>query len=138
VILLANGNLMLIGGSTPATWEIDTPSGVMVSSGDLNDLRDSGSGAVKLANGNIFIFGASGQASGTWEIRDANGNFVSAGTLNTPEGGATGALQSNGNVFIAGGATFPNIWQIYSPTGALVATGGTWDNRAGGHSQNHF
>ncbi len=111
----------------------------MVASGPLHDVRDGGAGAVKLMNGNIFIFGSSNSpSSGTWEIRSSSGAFVSTGNLNTPEGGATAALQSNGNILIAGGGTFPNAWQIYSPTGILVASGQLSDNRGAGHSQTHF
>lgn len=139
-IVLTDGNIMLIGGiNVPSSWEIYTPAGSRVSTGSLTQLRDGGSGAVKISNGNIFIFGASsGGGSGTWEIRDQSGNFIGTGNLNTAEGGATAAVQSTGNVMIVGGGTFPNVWQSYTATGAFVSSGSLADNRAAGHSQTHF
>ncbi len=56
--LLNNGNVFICSGTnTPSTWEIHSPTGALVGAGSLFDSRGSGTAAVTLANGNVWISG---------------------------------------------------------------------------------
>jgi len=58
--LLTNGNVFICSGTnTPSAWEIHSPTGALVGSGSLFDSRGSGTAAVTLVNGNVWISGGS-------------------------------------------------------------------------------
>jgi hypothetical protein len=124
--LLGNGNVFLGGGAISAgTWEIHSPTGALVSSGDLTDDRTAGASPIVLKNGNIWISGSAitNPDACTWEILDVNGNPVSSGSLNTCFAGGKVEILANGNVILLGGDNAPGAYEIYTETGTRVVTG---------------
>jgi hypothetical protein len=131
--LLPNGNVMIIGGAgDPGSYEIHSQTGALVSTSTLFNAFGSGSNAVVLATGSVFIFG-----SGTWEIRTGTGTFVSTGSLFNPRDGAGAVLVSTGNVFITGGSSAPATWEIRNSSGTLVSQGNLFNTRYPGHTLTH-
>jgi hypothetical protein len=132
-VLLPSGNVMIIGGDgDPGSYEIHSQTGALVSTSTLFNAFASGSNAVVLANGNVFILG-----SGTWEIRTGTGSFVSTGSLFNPRAGAGAVVVSTGNVFITGGSSAPATWEIRNSSGALVSQGNLFNTRYPGHTLTH-
>jgi len=129
-IRLANGNAFLAGGVTgvpgvgSGTWEIHDPTGTLVASGSLNDVRGSGSSAVTLPNGNVWISGGSLGSGGAcdYEIRSSSGGLVTSGTLLSCFPGGQIQVLSNGNVMLLGGDSAPGTYEIRTQTGAFVST----------------
>jgi hypothetical protein len=138
-LVLSDDNVLLLGGNVDGTYEIHSPAGALVTSGTIpGDPRDENSGAIMLANGNIFVFGGA-LAAGTWEILTQSVTEVSSGTLAEDRSGATVTLQSStGDIFIGGGAFDAGGWEIRNESGALVSTGSFVDPRAPGHRQVNF
>lgn len=142
-VLLTSGNVLIMGGDLDtSSYEIHSQTGTLVKTGTLFNNFNGGANAVKLNNGNVYIFGSSccsgfSGSRSTWEIRDANGNFVSTGSLFNPRGGAGAAVLSTGNVFITGGDSAPATWEIRNPSGGLVSQGGLFNTRNAGHSLTH-
>jgi hypothetical protein len=113
--LLGNGNVFLGGGAISAgTWEIHSPTGALVSSGDLTDDRTAGASPIVLKNGNIWISGSAitNPDACTWEILDVNGNPVSSGSLNACFAGGKVEILANGNVILLGGDNAPGAYEI--------------------------
>lgn len=96
-VVLNNGDVFIFGScstggcnntGSPGTWEIRNATGGFVSTGSLQDTRDT-AGTALLSNGNIFISGGN-SSPGSWEIRNSAGAFVASGSLfDTRKGGQT-------------------------------------------------
>jgi large repetitive protein len=130
-VRLNNGNIFVAGGAFNTTlWQIfSIASGqpVLVSSGTLQQGRDSSFGTL-LPNGNVFIGGGgvSGGAS-SWEIWTATGTPVAQGSLSgVRTAGASVVVLQNGNLWISG-SYFENgdacTWEIRNQSGVLVTSG---------------
>jgi hypothetical protein len=85
-LFLKNGNIFIFGScqacgsiGAPSTWEIRDGSMNFISTGSLQDQRDS-PGAAVLDDGNVFIIGGV-IVPGSWEIRSPAGALVSQGSL---------------------------------------------------------
>jgi hypothetical protein len=106
------------------TWEIHDPTGALVSSGSLNEVRGSGSSAVTLHNGNVWISGGSlGSGSACdYETRNPSGGFVTSGTLLSCFPGGQVQVLGNGNVMLLGSDIGPRTYEIRTQTGAFVST----------------
>ena len=87
-VVLTNGDVFIFGScgsgscgnvGSPSTWEIRDVNGNFVSTGSLQDTRDTAGGEV-MSNGNVFITGGN-SSPGSWEIRSSTGAFVSSGSL---------------------------------------------------------
>lgn len=144
-VLLGNGTVFVAGGNAGPNncsnssnqWEIFSPSGQQLSTGYLQDPRNS-SAATLLGSGDVFLAGGTGSAA-TWEIRSPNGSLVSSGSLNGQRlGGAAAVTLQNGNIWISGSAQGnPDActWEIHNSSGALVSSGSLFNCDAGGQVQ---
>ena len=137
-VTLANGNVFIAGSgmASPtggaATWEIRSPTGSLVSQGNLQSPR-GGAQAFLLASGNVVLFGG-GLDSSTYEVRSPTGGFVSSGILNNSfDAGSRGVKLGNGNFFLFGrGAQPSSTWEIRNGTTlGFVAQGVMQDARSG-------
>src|SRR5215475_9827230 len=117
--LLANGNILIAGGSAtlpgfPASTELYnpasgtfTPAGNMTISRSLHTATLLSDGKVLLAGGQVSFgdgaWGATGQA--TAELYDpATGAFTPTGSMTAARASHTATLLNNGKVLTAGGA----------------------------------
>jgi hypothetical protein len=130
-VRLNNGSIFVAGGAFNTTlWQIfSIASGqpALVSSGSLQNGRDSSFG-VLLPDGNVFIGGGSVTGGdNSWEIHTPSGTLVSSGSLGGfRTAGAGAVLLQNGNLWISGSYyanTDACTWEIRSQNGVLVASG---------------
>ena len=146
-MLLQNGTIFVAGGNgsnctgSSATWEILSPTGQILSSGLLQNGRNSPASTL-LQNGNVFLAGGEGSPAsydGTWEIRAPDGSFVASGLLNDVRGpGVTAVTLQNGNVWVSGSALISSsacTYEIHSPNGSLVTSGSLQSCFAGAQVQ---
>jgi len=135
--LLANGEVLVVGGSGNSTELYDPVTGGWSPTGNLNTAR-VGHSAVRLANGKVLVAGGfiynrnenHYTFLATAEIYDpGTGVWSVAGSLNVARTGAAATLLADGSVLVAGGGSYPdwsviNSAELYDPaTGAWIPTG---------------
>lgn len=131
--LLANGKVLLAGGSTAELF--DPATGEFTSTGSMETSRSNGSTATLLKNGNVLVSGgddASGNPVATAELFDpATGMFTPTGSMSVARAWHTATLLTSGEVLVTGGsssgganATVTATAELFDPaTGAFVLTG---------------
>ncbi len=137
-VLLANGKVLLMGGTESSTdstgtniTELYDPStGLFTATGTMITGRQQAFTATLLQNGNVLVAGgvSSGVSIALTEVYSTSaGTFSATGSLTQPLDGHSATLLANGQVLIAGGistTTFANASELYDPlAGTFTATG---------------
>jgi hypothetical protein len=127
--LLANGNVLLVGGSTAEVY--DPTTGIFSPTGSMMDSTRGTGSLTALPNGKVLVIGG----DATTELYDpATGSFSYTGSMATARWyGFTATLLSNGKVLIAGGVDpyyndlssaelYDPAMGTFSPTGSMTVT----------------
>lgn len=102
--LLADGRVLVVGGSGDTTAEtFDPATSTAAATGNTNAAR-MGHTATRLADGRVLVAGGSGD--GSIELYDpANGTFSLGPNMTATRSGHTATTLSNGSLLITGGGT---------------------------------
>jgi hypothetical protein len=129
-VLLANGKVLIVGGSYSAGAELyDPATGTFSPTGDMILARTNPSTAILLNDGTVLIAGG---GLGSFALTDAerydplSGIFTATGSLNQSRYAAVATMLSDGRVLIDGGVVPPDkdVSEIYDPATASFALAG--------------
>jgi hypothetical protein len=143
--LLANKQVLVVGGSSPGTPLVplksaelfDPASDTFAATGSMTLARSFHS-AVRLKSGDVLVAGGTGSGlAPTSELYSAGGGFRSVGALRTARREAGAALLEDGRVLIAGGrdlsdATLDSA-ELFDPTGEQWTATASMASRRTGH-----
>ena len=129
--LLANGTVLIAGGTRDATAELYDPStATFAPTGGTMDAR-VGHSATLLSDGRVLIAGGWGLSSA--EVYDpATGTFAATGSMIEDQAGHTATLLPDGRVLIAGGERAAPPWptaarpELYDPVSGTFSIAGAY------------
>lgn len=128
--LLANGKVLIEGGSTTAADLFDPASNTFTPTGNTVYEHGPGSTATRLLDGRVLVVGGRDARAGAELYDPATGTFSATGSLNAPRLFHTATRLADGRVLIAGGAG--TSAELYDPaTGTFSPTGNMTVARAG-------
>ena len=115
---LANGRVLVVGGSDEVTTELyDPPTGTWLPGGQLNVARGLHA-AVRLADGRVLVAGGAEYTPSAELYDPATNRWTSTGSMSVDRYGFTATLLGDGRVLVVGGFSLSGTQataELYDP-----------------------